>query len=37
MRAAEFLAERGFDAVNVAGGTLAWQNSGRPTDVEPAP
>ena len=35
MRAAELLADRGFDVVNVAGGTLAWQNSGRPTEVEP--
>ena len=29
MRACEFLAEQGFDAVNVAGGTLAWIASGR--------
>ncbi len=36
MRAAEFLADRGFDVVNVIGGTLAWQDSGRPTEVEPA-
>lgn len=34
MRAAEYLAEHGFDAVNVIGGTLAWQDSGRPTDTE---
>lgn len=30
MRAAEFLAEHGIDAVNVAGGTSAWIISGRP-------
>ena len=36
MRAAEFLAEQGYDVVNVAGGTLAWQESGRPTESEPA-
>ena len=36
MRAAELLADRGFDVVNVIGGTLAWQDSGRPTEVEPA-
>lgn len=36
MRAAEFLADRGFDVVNVAGGTLAWQESGRPTETESA-
>lgn len=35
MRAAEYLADRGFDVVNVAGGTMAWQDSGRPTEVEP--
>jgi rhodanese-related sulfurtransferase len=29
-RAAEFLRERGRDAVNVAGGTRAWVESGRP-------
>jgi rhodanese-related sulfurtransferase len=36
MRAAEYLAEQGFDVVNVIGGTLAWQASERPTDTEPA-
>jgi rhodanese-related sulfurtransferase len=36
MRAAEYLADRGFDVVNVIGGTLAWQNSGRATDTETA-
>src|SRR3712207_134218 len=30
MRAAEFLAERGHEVVNVAGGTMAWVQSGRP-------
>jgi rhodanese-related sulfurtransferase len=35
MRAAEFLADRGYDVVNVAGGTLAWVASGRPTGSEP--
>ena len=29
-RAAEFLRERGHEAVNVAGGTAAWIESGRP-------
>jgi rhodanese-related sulfurtransferase len=29
MRACEFLATQGIDAVNVAGGTLAWIRSGR--------
>ena len=28
-RAAEFLIEQGFDATNIAGGTLAWIESGR--------
>jgi len=35
MRAAELLSARGFDVINVAGGTLAWQDSGRDTEVEP--
>jgi rhodanese-related sulfurtransferase len=30
MRAAQFLAEQGLDVVNVAGGTMAWIQSGRP-------
>ena len=34
LRACEFLAGQGVEAVNVAGGTLAWQLSGR--DVETA-
>jgi rhodanese-related sulfurtransferase len=29
LRACEFLADQGVEAVNVAGGTLAWQLSGR--------
>ncbi len=32
MRAAEFLDAQGFDAVNVAGGTLAWIDAGFPVD-----
>ena len=28
-RACEYLADQGVDAVNVAGGTMAWQLSGR--------
>jgi rhodanese-related sulfurtransferase len=30
MKACEHLAEHGVDAVNVAGGTMAWMMSGRP-------
>ena len=33
MNACRFLAEQGREAVNVAGGTLAWINSGRPVDT----
>jgi len=29
MRAAEFLADRGLDVVNIAGGTMGWIRSGR--------
>lgn len=29
MQACEFLAGHGVDAVNIAGGTMAWQQSGR--------
>jgi molybdopterin-guanine dinucleotide biosynthesis protein A/rhodanese-related sulfurtransferase len=36
MRAAEFLVDAGFDAVNVAGGTKGWIASGRPVDSGPA-
>jgi rhodanese-related sulfurtransferase len=35
-RACELLAAGGRDAVNVAGGTLAWIASGRPTESGPA-
>ena len=34
LQACEFLADRGLDVVNVAGGTMAWQLSGR--EVESA-
>jgi len=34
-RAAEFLAANGREAINVAGGTLAWVDSGRPIDAGP--
>ncbi len=33
MRAAEHVAEHGIDAVNVAGGTLAWIDAGHPVDA----
>ena len=33
LRACEFLADRGVEVVNVAGGTLAWQLSGRKVEV----
>jgi rhodanese-related sulfurtransferase len=33
MRACEFLVQHGIDAVNVAGGTLAWIDSGRPVEA----
>lgn len=36
LRAAEFLVDAGFDAVNVAGGTKGWIASGRPVDSGPA-
>lgn len=29
MRACEFLADAGYDVVNIAGGTMAWVTSGR--------
>ena len=37
MRAAEFYRAQGIDAVNVAGGTTAWVDAGRPvsTGMEP--
>jgi rhodanese-related sulfurtransferase len=36
-RAAEFLRARGVDAVNVAGGSKAWAESGRPVASGPDP
>lgn len=36
-RAVEFVAQHGIDAVNVAGGTLAWIESGRPVDTGAQP
>jgi rhodanese-related sulfurtransferase len=33
MRAAEYAAERGFEVVNVAGGTRAWIESGREVET----
>jgi rhodanese-related sulfurtransferase len=36
-RACEFLMDQGIDAVNVAGGTMAWVNSGRDTVVGDQP
>jgi rhodanese-related sulfurtransferase len=35
MRACQFLAAQGRTAVNVAGGTLAWIDSGRPVESGP--
>lgn len=35
LKACEFLAARGRRAVNVAGGTIAWAESGRPTASGP--
>ena len=32
-QAVEFLRERGIDAVNIAGGTMAWANEGRPLET----
>jgi rhodanese-related sulfurtransferase len=37
MRAAEFLQPFGVDPVNVAGGMLAWVQSGRPVVAGPDP
>jgi rhodanese-related sulfurtransferase len=36
-RAAEFLRKNGIDARNVAGGTKAWVESGRPVVLGPRP
>jgi rhodanese-related sulfurtransferase len=33
LRACEYLADRGVEVVNVAGGTLAWQLSGRTVET----
>src|SRR5688572_3553937 len=33
MTAAELVAEQGVDAVNVAGGTMAWIDAGHPVDA----
>ena len=33
LRACEFVADRGVEVVNVAGGTLAWQLSGRTVET----
>ena len=35
-KAVEFLRAQGIDAVNVAGGTLAWREAGHPVDSGPA-
>ena len=35
-RAAEFLRANGVDAINVAGGTQGWIDSGRPVDRGPS-
>ena len=37
MKACEFLASQGYEVVNVAGGTDAWIESGRPTVAGPEP
>lgn len=37
MRAAEFLAERGIETINVAGGTLDWIAGGRPVVTGSSP
>ncbi|MHB1137464.1 MAG: rhodanese-like domain-containing protein [Microthrixaceae bacterium] len=37
MKACEFLATQGYEALNVAGGTDAWIESGRPTVSGPEP
>ena len=34
-RAVQYLRANGIDAVNVAGGTLAWVNAGLPTEAGP--
>jgi rhodanese-related sulfurtransferase len=37
MRACEFVAEHGLEAVNVAGGTMAWLLEGRPVVAGESP
>lgn len=37
LRACEFLEQHGIEAINVAGGTLAWIASGRPVTTGNAP
>ncbi len=37
MKACEFLVTQGYDVVNIAGGTDAWIESGRPTASGPEP
>ena len=37
MKACEFLVTQGYDVVNIAGGTDAWIESGRPTVSGPEP
>jgi rhodanese-related sulfurtransferase len=37
MRACEFLEAQGVAAVNIAGGTMAWQQSGRPLIMGDSP
>lgn len=37
LRACEFLAEHGVEAINVAGGTLAWVASGRAVSTGTSP
>ena len=37
LKACEFLAERGLEVINVAGGTMQWVASGRPVVTGSAP
>jgi rhodanese-related sulfurtransferase len=34
MRASDFLANRGYSAINIAGGSGAWLESGRPMEAD---
>jgi len=36
LKAANYLAELGYDVVSVAGGTVAWQESGRELSFDPS-